>query len=822
MAATYIKTRNGYKPSKLPPLTDPDNVDSQLSPSDFILPDYDPDRFPANRKYDKPGHGAAVIELIRNRVLSATSYKRIKEPDWYESLAYYLGKQNLTWNYAAQKLVPTRNSQNANRSTARRNKIRTKVKKLTYQAFSSKPDAAIKASTMSDLDRQAAIEGRSLISHLDYKFHRDQQTRRLGHWSFITGTCALKFVWDPLLSAEMPKYQKDDYGQTVYSEDGSPVIAGSEIVPEMGDIVELIVPIFELLMDPDAREYYQMAWIIHQHVYGLDYIREQWPNGKFVAPDVGQGQPGYMESRLAAVLGEYQRGTEPGPTKHNNAVIYECYEPPTDIYPKGRLIICSRDVELCYEESWPHMDAEKLAVMGIRVPYAFMNYEECPGSLYGIGVVPDMISPQQTINRCVAREEDHMATAWGKLLIEEGSRVPVNAFDDARPNEKIPYARGSREPIHVQADPLPPWIPELKTQAEADLDDISMLHEVSDAQTPGNVESGTAIGKLKASDIEGGSMFAANIEEFHRQRASIEIHVAGTNYIEPRLIFINQGYFGDPSKKMAIPGQPPQDAQAQAPQGQQPQPGMPQPPQLPPYVDDTDSPLMEVRAFQSLQNGGSCHVMITAGSALAKDTETHRQEILALHKEGAFGPPGDPTTTGILLSLLDYAGGDEIVEAIRHANAERIKVQMAMAPPPNPLAVQQAKAEADIALEKTKAEKENALENAKLQHEGQILALKAHLEEEKLHRETQAAMMVENHNAMMSMHQALLDKLHPDLKLTPTPVETAAILQTMGVPVPDMQHLLQASKADADTATATAEQTDKMAKAPIEKPGGTK
>lgn len=797
-----MPTATEYQPKKHtrqgpPPLQDPQNVNSQLGPGDFRIPHYNPDLYPANPGLEKaPGHDLRVIRMLQDRVMSAVNYKRYLEPEWYESLAYFLGKQDLTWNYQARQLVPMRNRTNYHKWFGRRNKIKPKVKKLVYQAFSQKPDASIKASTMSDLDRQAASEGRSIVSHCDYKFHRDQQTRRIGLWALITSTVALGITWNEKAAADMPKFKG---GQ----------IVGSEIVDGMGEIEERIYPIFKILFDPQAHDYQSLGWIIDQEVLDLEYIREQWENGQFVAADTGQGVGGYVESRLAAVLGEPVRGSEPGPTIPNTAVIYRCFEPPTDIYPDGRMMICSQKVLLRYEESWPHMDARKLMTMGIRVPYAFMNYEEGQSTIYGSGVVGQLLDPQKAINVCVSREMDHLASSWGKLLVEEGSRIGPTAFDDARANEKVNYARGSTPPQHLKPDfSVMQAAREAKMEAEADLDDMSGLHEVSDAQVPGGVDSGKAIGMLKSSDAVMGSMFAANIEEFHRQRATLEIHVVGMNYTEPRLLYISDGYFGDPGKKMQIPqGQPPPqapppDPSMDAPTDPTQAPQMPPQgaPPLPPDVADTDSAMMDVRSFKALQNGGSCHVWVVPGSALAKDPDAQKAEILDLLKLGAFGPPGDPATLAIVLKLLDYASADEIVETARKAYEERVKIELAQAP--NPASAATIKAQADIALENMKGQREIGIIHSKQEADQETLQLKAQLDQQKIIQESQAEMLLKQADQIASLHQVLLDKLHPDLKLTGTltPVETAAALQTMGFPTPDAGDLLQTSQANAQTA----------------------
>jgi len=238
---------------------------------------------------------------------------------------------------------------------------------------------------------------------------------------------------------------------------------------------------------------------------------------------------------------------------------------------------------------------------------------------------------------------------------------------------------------------------------------------------------------------------------------------------------------------------------AAAPMGQMPPPSMPAPsagpPPLPPYTQDPDSAVMDVKAFRALQNGGSCHVMITPGSALAKDPEGQRREVMEMFKAGLLGPPGDPTTAGIVLSLLDYAGSDEIVEAIRKAAMDRLRFQMALAP--NPMGVQAQKSASDMALEQARGQREIALESAKQQHESAILALKGQLEQQRLANAQQAQQAMKQQEMFFTLHQTLLDKLHPEVRLTGaiSPADTAAAMATIGFPTPDMPGLQQAVQA---------------------------
>src|ERR1700688_233679 len=116
VAERYQPKPHGRRgPPSIPPLADRNNVNSQLGPQDFLIPDYSPDAFPCNKEFDSSGHDADVIRMMNDRIMSAINYKRIKEPKWYESLAYYLGTQDGRWNYRARQLVPMRNNANVHK-----------------------------------------------------------------------------------------------------------------------------------------------------------------------------------------------------------------------------------------------------------------------------------------------------------------------------------------------------------------------------------------------------------------------------------------------------------------------------------------------------------------------------------------------------------------------------------------------------------------------------------------------------------------------------------------------------------------------------------
>lgn len=824
------RNRNPFRgPVRQRDLIDPENVESQVGPDDLAYADYLPDT-----------HDQDVIKLAQQRVVRAQSYRRIKEPTFFESLAFYLGNQGVRWDYMRNCLQPVQATTPALKGKVytTRNKIRPKIKKLIYRSFSQSPDASVKPRTSSDIDRAAAQEAAAILTHLDYKFNRPSQTKTMGHWALTTSTTALKIYWDPKALVEVPIMGDSDTGSDETGA-GSPALSGvgtdtdddRDIIGERfqpnGDICEDIVPIFEMLFDPEARDIESCAWIVHQKTRSLEYIRDKYPQfGRCVRPNAGLGPSGYVESRLATVIGEYTRGSEPAAHKANCAVVNEIWERPSELYPKGRYIVESNGVKLVELEKWPNMDARVLQMMRVYFPFAFLSYEQASGSLYALNAVQDLIPAQRSLNNTISRIEEHRNTAWGKLLIQENSGVPKGAFNDALPNEIITYRQGMEPPQHIAAPDLPTWLMEMRQADQLDIDDMSGLHEVFEGNTPPGVDSGIAIAKLQGGDNMMGSDFAGNIEEFHRVRAMLEIHVFGQNALGDQLLNVSTGYFGDPAKKFRVPGlgggaipppAPPTETTIQGqpsaalpptpsvppPIGAQPPPQVPSaapqgvganslpsaaPPPSPPQQpldlgSDEPDAMTQVKAFKALQSGGSCHVVVVPGSALARDPDAERQEAIQLFKLGVFGPPGDPAATGILLGILEMSGADEIVQAVQHALDERM-ILASMAQPQQ--SNQESAQQHELDLTNAKIAAAQATEQAKQAHEGAIVALKSHADQLKIQMETQAAQALAEQKAQFDTHVAMLARLHPEIRVTGTltPQGEASFERSVGLDSP--------------------------------------
>jgi hypothetical protein len=661
---------------------DPNNVDSELTPSEMGR---EPAQ-PSEPDEDK-------IKLVDKRFLHATDNRRMHEGIWYESLAMYQGDQFVRWQPgtagADGKLISLANPKKPYTVRNKRNKISGKVKKLRTAALRGQPSVDVEPLTGSRMDRAAAAQARAGLGHLDRLFRRKAQTQEVAQLSLTTSTAFLKVYWDKDAEADVPVYPKE--GEPGYGLDSEPI--DSKRAP-IGEIAEPVVPIFELYIDPQARTWADVGWLIHAKIRPLAEVQEKYKNhgGLDVAPEAGtSGAAGYVESRLANAVGEYARGSEPGGAD-KTVLVKEMWEKPSLRYPAGRLVTVANGV-LLRDDPWPYDKKDDF-------PFIPLAYEKGIGTTYGRNAVADLIDPQRSYNEGISRTIEHRRTAWGKILTPEGCEIGADAFDAAMPNEVITYKPGVGKPEHIPAPDLPAVITELLRIDSADIDDISGVHDISQGVTPPGVTAGNAIQMLQEADASQLEDFITNIEEYHLKRAEWELALMVQFYKSPRLIYQSQLQKPTP---IPMPPMAPQLPQQAGPVDVT--PGMPRtdpawngtpppaPPQAPPAApqgdDDDITPAMAAQSFSALGQG-MCRVKITSSSAVASSPAAQSQQYQDMYKLGVFGPPGSPQAAAVYLPLVGLSNGAEIVELVRQGQAEERAHEQAMQP--DPATVEAAKA----------------------------------------------------------------------------------------------------------------------------------
>lgn len=624
---------------------------------------YSPDTQPTTRVVPPPSpEEASRVAAAMAMFQSAADNRRYHEPRGFESLAFYLGNQYVTYNQTSHMLQAQRKPREPHKVYETRNLIRPKINKLLARALRNDPDSTVAPDTPATKDRAAAMEGRAVIAHQDQLQHSPMQMWRMARWASTFGTTCLLQWWNPDAEAEVPDGWNPQTGE----------ISGSTRA-KVGEMCEEICMPSEVYFDPKAREWSELRWAFRVKTRSIDEIRERYTeSGWKVKGDPGTSGPlGYVESRMATTVGEYPRGYEPGQAARQ-AAVYELFVKPNTEHKEGQwLTTCDGRIM----EDGPLPDW-----LNGELPLIDLSYEPGQGTCYGLNAVYDLIGAQRSYNNAMSRLAEHLRTMWGKILAQEGSRIDTTAFDSAKPNEIVYYAPRGGPPEHLRAPELPNFVLDLLKVSRGDMEDMSGVHEISEGSVPTGVTAAAAIKLLQESDVTQMASFTSQIERFIEIRDQRRLMMAKRYYKEPRLVFLSQTA-GTKLPAIAAPGQPP------------PQPGPQQPGQ--PNVQgvtpsDVPDPIMQAMSFEALASG-SCRIVVTPGSAAPKSPEAEFEQVLEMVKIGLFGPTGDPTTAQIALKLLNYQDPSTVVEAMEQAIEKRVADQAALTP--DPMALQQQKLE---------------------------------------------------------------------------------------------------------------------------------
>lgn len=576
----------------LPKLRDKDNLDSELSPDDFDQADAAPSETDED-----------LLALMSERYQAASNARRFREHEWFLSLAFYLGEQSLGWSTNRGRLIDTRDLNQDWRSWTTRNLIKGKVLTLLGQATQTAPTAITAPLTDSDIDQQAAGEARALLAHLDRLHSRAGQTTEALLWALTSSTACLKVWWDADAEADVP----------LLGANGE--VTGSTRAA-VGEICEDVVPVFDLYLDPKARKWDRLAWIIHEQVRDLSYVQQRYGKAGYqVKGDAGTGNAGYIESRMASVVGDAQRTQAPGGGQ--SCTVRECWEFPSARYPKGRLFTTAGEVVLRDPEPWPTKTC----------PFIPLSYLNGLGSIYGLNAVWDCIGAQRTYNAAIRAMEENLACPWGKWFTPRGAQIDPDSLND--PREVVYFTPGFKP----EYDPPPPVAAVIGSAIEisdANLNDLSGVRAVSEGDAPPGVTAASAIAQLTASDATQLKHCLVNIEMFSRRRAEIEIELASRFYSEPRLIGV-------------------QDVAQQGPAGSPP------------------PALTEYAAFKALTAGGSCRVNVVPGSAIPQSPQARQQQMSELFKMLLGGGPPSPDMLAIfivMLKAMSVEGGDNVTQEL--------------------------------------------------------------------------------------------------------------------------------------------------------------
>lgn len=595
-----------------------------------------------------------ILAYVDDQFKIAADHRQPLEVDWALGVAFEEGRQWIGLSRKADELVSLINEEERIRYLTAP-KVRPLLLKVESTVTMASPDVRAVPLTDDEIDVQAAKEAEAIRGHCARKFDRATQTKRRVAWALKSTTCFLKIYWDDNKNNVIPVPQMD--GGVVFEE--HPV----------GDLCEDILPGFEVYLDPSARSWEQVRWLIHAQTRPLSWFVDRFGDkGAMVRADAKRQVKanGYVDQYMDGGVGFSSPLAHAGNVKGlNAAVCKEYWEKPSAKFPKGRYIVVAGGV-LLYNGPWPYKKNDDF-------PFVPLEYQERSDSPYGRSLAGELVSLQYTYNQVLSSMLEQAQQQVDYIAIPKRSGVQADAFEELK-------GRAVRK-VYWDAtqSPTPPIISRgpgisqdrfaFLDRVERDMQDIAGVHDVTQGLAPAGTPA-EAIRLLQQADQTQHSHIRASIERSAVKIAEWEVAL----YSEKAPLDVLLGLIDD-SGTME-----------------------PSDPTMPPEKVNIVGKAMSLRA---LREGGQFRVIYTPGSTLAEGPEEKNQKILTLYQMGILGTPGTPAASRLAVTLMDLPETEKIVEALTQQEQEmqaqqeqmmQMQMEQASSSQPDPMVQMQTEA----------------------------------------------------------------------------------------------------------------------------------
>jgi len=449
----------------------------------------------------KQGRNERVLWThIENRKADGLAARRLYEQKWLLNLAFFAGRQYVFFNSSAHTLQ----NLDAVRGRIRMmdNQIMPRVRRQIADFIKNDPVMSVVPSSTEDEDIKAAKAGDKFLKSFWQSNRMKKKVRQLAGWQFTTGNVFLSHKWNAKLGPiELDKAT------------GAMVYAGDVDV----DIWSPFNVIFPIVTMGDT-ELHEFPWMIRMRWRTLEYITENFKNGKLVQ---AEGMPSAMADAhymIGAGIGTQAR-------KFPGAMLLEYFHKPDKIFPRGLACTCANGIILEAKD----------------YPYAKYNMEQfkdvdVPGQFLGKATMEDAIALQKTWNTTLSDiQEFNRTMGRGKYLIPENSGFRIE-FDNAM-SQHIYYrpVMGLKPELMTIKNMPGSFAMTLETTWNS-LNNLFSQHEVTQGTNKSDIRSGEMVSILREQDAHGAIPSHQIFEESLEGLMSGVLRRVQKGYTEPRMI----------------------------------------------------------------------------------------------------------------------------------------------------------------------------------------------------------------------------------------------------------------------------------------------
>ena len=400
-----------------------------------------------------------IVSWVNTEFDQAKTARTTFERQWYTNIAFYLGKQWVTWaqsgSFANAKLVEPSAPPWRVRLTI--NLLRSYVRRELARLSNNAPRGYVMPATSDGADQAAARAAESLHSYLIEATELDVQEEIADLWCILTGNGYLK---------------------TYYSEEIDPASG------MMGKIcVEPISPFHLFVPALDEPRLNKQPWVMHAAVKSTDWVYSTY--GVEMKPEDKAGTD-LLEERLFNAMGL----TDKNATK-KGILVKEVWIAPCASFPEGALCAVAQGKLLGDSISpWPYAHGHFPFISRIHTP---------TNRFYGSCFIDDLIPLQKEYNKQRSKIVESVNLMTKPQWVVEKGTVDVRQMT-SEPGAIIQVIPGASRPQQTQLSPLPSYVMDNIQRVREEMNEIASQNEVTKGTVPGRVEAATAIAYLQERD----------------------------------------------------------------------------------------------------------------------------------------------------------------------------------------------------------------------------------------------------------------------------------------------------------------------------------
>lgn len=425
----------------------------------------------------------------------------------YKQLAYYTGNQWIAMNKQTKTIVPLPKEDYQVQYVA--NRIMPSVRTELAKVMRNKLTKKVIPATTEDADVRAARLAEKVVEWLEYDLKLQEIDEEAIMWTLVTRIGFVKPVWNP------------NKGVIIATEDGKQI--------KQGDADIEVLNLFELKWDKSASKWEQARWYVHERQRTVEYVKDMY--GVEVEAEDGLTQSSVYAGKLASLTSGSTGFIASSVKAVDCVVVKECWEKPSNKYPKGRQITTANGKELYYAEDIGFGEED---TSEREVPIFPLIHINVPGKIIGSSIVEQLMPVQREYNKSRSQTiENKDLMANPKWVAEVGS---VDDEIDNRPGSVIWYRKGFAPPVMTQPTSLGSDVDSNIERCLEEFMFISGQQEVSHGATSPGVTAGVAIQLLQEQDDTKLGPTIAKYGRFKQHYLSYLLKMIKYKYDTPRTV----------------------------------------------------------------------------------------------------------------------------------------------------------------------------------------------------------------------------------------------------------------------------------------------